>query len=228
MALADGVFDSYLNTLQRGTSIVSNERRSFLKASLKLCTAASVFPACGSAFASDPNQSNPIPSDPILTDPIQSDPIQKETERQLRLANVHTGEILDVVYWADGKYIPDHVGQLNWFMRDHRAKESARMHIRLYDTLNELQNSIGSDSRIHVLSGFRTSGTNEYLRKRSNAVAKNSFHIKGRAVDLYIPEVDAESIMDKARKIGRGGVGYYKNRNFVHLDTGRPRFWVKT
>ena len=187
---------------------MSIERRFFLQASLKLCTAACVIPACANASVLDN--------------------IAKVPERQLRLANVHTGEILDVIYWADGKYIADHVGQLNYFMRDHRAKKSALMHMRLYDTLYHLQRAIGTDSRIHVLSGFRTSATNEALRKRSKDVAKNSFHMKGRAVDLYIPGVDAEIIQKEARQLGLGGVGYYTRRHFVHLDTGRPRFWLKS
>lgn len=152
----------------------------------------------------------------------------QDPERQLRLANVHTGEILDVVYWADGKYINDHVGQLNYFMRDHHAREAARMDRRLYDSLYRLQRNIGTDSRIHVLSAFRTSATNEALRKRLKDVAKNSYHMKGRAVDLYIPGVDAKIIQNEARQLGMGGVGYYTKRHFVHLDTGRPRFWLKS
>ena len=187
---------------------MSRERRSFLQASLKLCTAACVMPACARTAASDDDVEEP--------------------ERQLRLANVHTGEILDVVYWADGKYIADHVGQLNYFMRDHRTNKSALMHIRLYDILYRLQSVVGTDSRIHVLSGFRTRATNEALRKRSKYVAKNSFHVKGRAVDLYIPGVDAETIQKEARQLEMGGVGYYTKKHFVHLDTGRPRFWLKS
>ena len=187
---------------------MSIERRSFLQTSLKLCTAACVIPASGHVLASDGQT--------------------KEPEQQLRLANVHTGEILDVVYRANGKYISDHVGQLNYFMRDHRTNKSALMHVRLYDILYRLQSTVGSDSRIHVLSGFRTRATNEALRKHSRDVAKNSFHVKGRAVDLYIPGVDAETIQSEARHLGMGGVGYYINRHFVHLDTGRPRFWLKS
>ena len=187
---------------------MSRERRSFLQASLKLCTAACVIPACAQASASDEDV--------------------KEPERQLRLANVHTGELLDVVYRADGKYISDHVGQLNYFMRDHHTNISALMHIRLYDILYRLQSTVGTDSRIHVLSGFRTRATNEALRKRMKDVAKNSFHVKGRAVDVYIPGVDAETIQREARQLGMGGVGYYTKKNFVHLDTGRPRFWLKS
>ena len=190
---------------------MSIERRSFLQASLKLCTAACVIPACARASTTE-----------------QGEQAAKEPERQLRLANVHTGELLDVVYWDNGRYIADHVGQLNYFMRDHRVGEAARMDKRLYDCLYHLQTAIGNDSRIHVLSGFRTSATNEALRKRLKDVAKNSFHVKGRAVDLYIPGVDAKIIQKEARQLGMGGVGYYTKRHFVHLDTGRPRFWLNS
>ena len=204
---------------------MSIERRSFLQASLKLCTAACVIPAGASAFTAEQTDQTKLTPE---TEPALAEQSVKEPERQLRLANVHTGEILDVVYWADGKYINDHVGQLNYFMRDHHAREAARMDRRLYDSLYRLQHNIGTDSRIHVLSAFRTSATNEALRKRLKDVAKNSYHMKGRAVDLYIPGVDAKIIQNEARQLGLGGVGYYTKRNFVHLDTGKPRFWLKS
>lgn len=175
---------------------------------MTLCTA-----ACGLATAA--HSASEIPD---TTPP----------ERQLRLANVNTGEILDVVYWKNGKYIADNVGQLNYFMRDHHVNESALMDKRLYDNLYQLHNVLGTDSRIHVLSGFRTSATNENMRKRSKDVAKRSFHIKGRAVDFYVPGVDNNIIQKEARRLKLGGVGYYTRKHFVHLDTGFPRHWVKS
>lgn len=149
-----------------------------------------------------------------------------ETERKLRLINENTRERLDVVYWKDGHYIDDHVGQLNYFMRDHHVNKSKLMDKRLYDNLYRLYSVLNTDRRIHVLSGYRTTATNETLRKNSKLVAKRSYHIKGRAVDIYIPGVDNLIIQSEARRMKLGGVGYYTKARFVHLDTGFPRHWV--
>lgn len=142
------------------------------------------------------------------------------------MVNVNTREQLDVVYWKDGNYVYDHIGQLNYFMRDHHRNEAANMHVRLYNSLFLLHSALETDSHIQVLSGFRTRATNEMLRNRYSNVAKKSFHITGRAVDFVIPGIDNDTIQKTAREMNLGGVGYYPKAHFVHLDTGQPRHWV--
>lgn len=181
-------------------------RRSFLRTSLGL-SAAAMSPA---VFAEEhPNSSQ-----------------KKPMERRLRMVNVNTREKLDVVYWKDGNYLYDHIGQLNYFMRDHHRNEAAKMHVRLYNSLFLLHSALETDSRIYVLSGFRTKATNEMLRDKYSNVAKKSFHITGRAVDFVIPGIDNDTIQKTAREMNLGGVGYYTKAHFVHLDTGHPRHWV--
>lgn len=165
---------------------------------------------------------------PAIAQPFEIPPIQqpKDKERRLRLRNVHTRERLDVVFWKDGNYINDHVGQLNFFMRDHHRNEAARMHVELYDKLFRLHQALETDAEINVLSGFRTRATNEKLREKDERVAKNSFHVKGKAVDFVIPGTKNDIIQKTARNMRLGGVGYYPTAHFVHLDTGSPRHWV--
>lgn len=50
-------------------------------------------------------------------------------------------------------------------------------------------------------------------------------HIEGKAVDIYIPGVPLHVLRDTAINLRAGGVGYYPASNFVHIDTGRVRFW---
>jgi len=37
--------------------------------------------------------------------------------------------------------------------------------------------------------------------------------------------VDTAELRDAAIRLQRGGVGYYENSDFVHMDTGRVRRW---
>ena len=96
----------------------------------------------------------------------------KLPERRIRLANAHTWEKLDIVYWADGDYIPEAMDEISHLMRDHRANRSKAMDAGLIDQLHVLVDALGTRERVHVLSGYRTPETNAALRKRSNGVAK--------------------------------------------------------
>lgn len=147
--------------------------------------------------------------------------------RALKLFNTHTKEKLDVIYWENGDYIDDKLGQLHYFLRDHRTGKAALIDPKLYDFLHQVQTQLDKTKRIHVLSGFRTPETNAHLRKTSLGVARNSFHTKGRAVDIYIPGIDAKEIQKTARQLQLGGVGYYAKAGFVHLDTGYARHWSR-
>jgi len=73
--------------------------------------------------------------------------------------------------------------------------------------------------------GYRTPHTNEYLRTHGHGVARHSLHMQGMAIDIRVPGVSAAKLRDAALALHRGGVGYYADSNFVHVDTGRVRRW---
>ena len=56
-------------------------------------------------------------------------------------------------------------------------------------------------------------------------VAKRSMHTQGRAIDVRVPNVATEQLYALARGLRGGGVGLYRKSAFVHLDTGRVRYW---
>jgi uncharacterized protein YcbK (DUF882 family) len=151
----------------------------------------------------------------------------KLPERRLRMTNAHTWEKLDLVYWADGDYIPDALAAINHLMRDHRADEVKAIDIKLIDQLYILVSSLETEERVHVLSGYRTPETNAKLRARSNGVAKHSLHMEARAMDINIPGVHAKNIQKNAVAMQAGGVGYYAKSGFVHIDTGKVRSWQR-
>jgi uncharacterized protein YcbK (DUF882 family) len=63
------------------------------------------------------------------------------------------------------------------------------------------------------------------LHAHSSGVAQNSMHLQGRAMDIRLVGSDIDTVRKLALGLGRGGVGYYRASNFVHLDTGRFRTW---
>jgi uncharacterized protein YcbK (DUF882 family) len=63
------------------------------------------------------------------------------------------------------------------------------------------------------------------LRRRSKGVAKHSMHIQGKAVDIRLPGYKLASLRHTAVALRVGGVGYYPRSNFIHVDTGKVRYW---
>ena len=66
------------------------------------------------------------------------------------------------------------------------------------------------------------------LRERGGAstgVASRSLHMVGQAIDIRVPGVKLEKLRDAAASLKIGGVGFYPDLNFVHVDVGRVRHW---
>ena len=93
------------------------------------------------------------------------------------------------------------------------------------DILWQLQQVNGSANTWEVISAYRSPETNDMLRSRSSGVARNSQHLLGTAIDVRLRGMELEVLRDNARSLKLGGVGYYARSNFVHVDTGRVRYW---
>ena len=145
--------------------------------------------------------------------------------RRLRLAHLHTGETLDVRYAEGGAHIPGALAQVERFLRDFRTGDTHPIDPALLDTLHALQSGFDGAGRLLVVSGYRSPKTNAMLRSRGSGVAKRSLHMQGRAIDVRLEGVPTAELHARARALGLGGVGYYPDSNFIHVDTGRPRFW---
>ena len=145
---------------------------------------------------------------------------------QLRFYQLHTGERLDVVYRRGSDYDPAALERVDHFLRDYRNGEVRSYDPRLLDVLHELMLSLGRpDGEIDVVCGYRTPHTNEYLRTHGHGVARHSLHMEAMAIDIRIPGVSTADLRDAALRLGRGGVGYYPESDFVHVDVGRVRRW---
>jgi len=145
---------------------------------------------------------------------------------RLRFYHTHTNERLDVVYRKGDVYVPEAISQLEHFLRDHRTGEVHHFDPRLFDVLGDLMVSVGDpEGEIDVVCGYRTPWSNAFLRSRSKAVAKHSLHMQAMAIDIRVPGVDTAKLRDAALELHRGGVGYYRRDDFIHVDVGRVRRW---
>lgn len=146
--------------------------------------------------------------------------------RGLALVHTHTHEKIDLVY-ADGeRYVPEALGSLNRFLRDHYTGDIGLMDPQIFDLLHRVQQVLGSKDSFAVISGYRCAATNTRLREtRSGGVAKHSLHMEGRAIDVRLPGVPLADLHEAALSLRAGGVGFYPREQFVHLDTGRVRNW---
>jgi uncharacterized protein YcbK (DUF882 family) len=149
-------------------------------------------------------------------------------EYRLRFYHTHTGERLDVVYRRGDQYVPAALDELDHFLRDHRTGDVRHFDPRLFDLLHDLTASLGdSDGEIDVICGYRTPWSNEFLRTRSphTGVAQHSLHMQAEAIDIRLPGIPTSELRDAALRLHRGGVGYYRSSDFVHVDVGRVRHW---
>lgn len=146
-------------------------------------------------------------------------------ERVVSFLHTHTGERLSLPYWADGVYLPQSLSRVELFLRDFRTGEQHPIDPRLLDQLHALRLATGTSAPFQVISGYRSPHTNAALRAAGGGQARHSLHMQGRAIDIRLADVSSSALHGAALSLGRGGVGYYRSEDFVHVDTGPVRHW---
>ena len=148
-------------------------------------------------------------------------------KRALNLQSLNSGEKLNIVYWADGDYLPDAIKRADWCMRDLRENKAAPTDPRLLDLLHDIDANTRSKNPIYTMSGYRTERTNAWLDARGNGVDPGSFHMRGMAIDITQDFHDPEEVYRVAKKLGRGGAGFYPTKTpYAHVDVGPVDAWV--
>jgi uncharacterized protein YcbK (DUF882 family) len=145
--------------------------------------------------------------------------------RRITFTNLHTGEHLDTEYFRHGEYVDAALQQIEKVLRDFRNGGSHAMDPKLMDYLVDVAARVEAKPQFSVISGYRSPETNEKLRAKSSGVSEHSLHMQGRAIDVRMSGVDCAKLAASALELKRGGVGYYRASNFVHLDTGAFRTW---
>ncbi len=150
-------------------------------------------------------------------------------ERTIEIHNIHTNENISIVYKRDGKFVPEALEKLNYFMRDWRKNETIKIDPDLFDLIWEIHRELGSKKPVDLICGHRSESTNEMLRRTRGGQARRSMHITGQAADIQFPDISAKQLRNSALIQERGGVGYYPTSAipFVHVDTGRVRYWPR-
>lgn len=143
----------------------------------------------------------------------------------LALHNIHLNETVDVDYREGKAFDKDALCEISNALRCRMTKQVKEMPVALLDLVDQIQDHFGGKT-VEVISGFRSPEFNKSLLEGGHHVASNSLHTHGMAMDIRIPGVTTEELKEYALSLGRGGVGYYPQNGFVHVDIGRVRTWV--
>ncbi|MBM3468055.1 MAG: DUF882 domain-containing protein [Alphaproteobacteria bacterium] len=153
-------------------------------------------------------------------------PASQEQDLLLSFYNRHTGESLKkCAFWMKGEYNTTALDEINHLFRDHRTQTTHEIDRNLLHLLHNIQKQLDTNEPFHLISGYRSPKSNKMLNEKSCGVAKNSQHIYGKAADIYVPGRTLKQVQAAAKFLQAGGVGRYSE--FVHVDTGRVRYWGK-
>lgn len=145
--------------------------------------------------------------------------------RSLALVNNRTGEWIRSVFWIEGEYVPEALQAFNHILRDWREDLSREMDPTVLDILSACHDMLECSEPFEVVSGYRSPQTNAMLRRKSRGVARNSYHMKGMAVDIAMKTRSVSQMAKAGQALSAGGVGKYTRASFVHLDSGPIRAW---
>ena len=141
---------------------------------------------------------------------------------RLALTRRDNGEHIRVRYRRkDGTYNQAALGEINRVMRCSLTGKEIAMSVKLVEIMDAVEDRFGGNGLI-LLSGYRT----PKLNIRVKGAARRSMHMLGWAADIKIPGYTPAAVAAYARKGNVGGVGFYPDAGFVHLDAGRPRSWT--
>ena len=158
----------------------------------------------------------------------QSVDVRPTDVRRAFVHNLHTGDTLNAVYYDNGGYVPDALHAAMKTLRDWRSGEEHFMDPRLFDLMHRLRQKIEVRGPFQIVSGYRSASTNAWMRRHSKEVAEHSQHVLGKAVDIGLEGVDLNHLHRAALSLRAGGVGFYPNSGFVHVDVGPVRQWAET
>lgn len=161
---------------------------------------------------------------PAVAAPLIGAP-RAAASRSIAFHHLHTGEKINAVYWADGHYERDALHRIDWVLRDFRNDTVHHIDPRLLDLLTVMRHELHTAAPFMVISAYRSPQTNAMLAAATDGVATNSLHLDGQAIDIRVPGRDLSVVHKVAVSMRAGGVGYYPSSDFVHVDTGRVRYW---
>jgi uncharacterized protein YcbK (DUF882 family) len=147
---------------------------------------------------------------------------------RLRMTHAHFKTTIDVRYRRpDGTYDARALAALRHFFRSREDGREGEVSLRLIELLDYVEDRYRPKT-LTLASGYRSPAFNENLRSAGAAAARASLHTQGLAADVSLGGVKLKPVWIDLRERRAGGAGYYRSGNFLHLDTGPPRFWEET
>ena len=143
--------------------------------------------------------------------------------RTLHVRNIHTGERLELVYWANGKYLDKSLIAYDHLLRDHHLHRVMSIHPKVYDLLWILQTARHPAGAIEILSGYRSAATNRMLAYATDGVAQHSYS-RARRWTSASPAPRAPTLWPPPPRRS-GSAAWAATGVRPHLDTGPPRHW---
>lgn len=146
--------------------------------------------------------------------------------RQVWLKRKGTSEEVVSRYYDGRQVVQENYIACCSVLRDFQSGSVVHMDLELLDLVFSMQKWLvewGIDKPLLVHSGYRSPATNA-----KEGGARNSMHMKGKALDFSIEGIPPHYMGRLASILAAGGVGtYIGNSGFIHIDTGGVRYWSK-
>jgi len=88
------------------------------------------------------------------------------------------------------------------------------LHPLLLEKLEKLRKII--ERPVYITSGYRCTRYNQEV-----GGVLNSYHLIGLAADIKVKDINLIELLEICENIDFNGIGFYENKNFLHLDV-RP------
>lgn len=125
---------------------------------------------------------------------------------------------------SDGSYDQAVLDEIAHFFRCRLTDQVHPIDPELIEILDAIEDRF-SGHEVRLISAYRSPTRNNIMRASGRRVARQSYHMDGMAADIEVAGISNWKVRDFAYSLGRGGVGYYRGRPFVHVDIGPLRTW---
>ncbi|MFH1130609.1 MAG: DUF882 domain-containing protein [Pseudomonadota bacterium] len=166
----------------------------------------------------------------IWPQPLQEPSVTKKlplpSSNEVTFRHNTTGERLRIsLIDGQGQVLKNARHTLAKFLRSGPDEETKLPALKLVSLLDKVSSHFGRERELVVISGFRSPEYNVMRTKQSSQVAKESLHTAGEAIDFRVQGVAITSLHKFIKSLRAGGVGFYPDSQFVHMDVGEVRHW---
>lgn len=158
--------------------------------------------------------------------PVASVPLPPPPPGVITLRNNTSGERLRLqLLDAGGKVRAAAARRLSHFLRSGSDDRTTSVDPALTRLIYGIADRFGRQREVVVISGYRSPEYNKLRRKQSRQVGERSLHIQGKAIDFRIEGVTITALHEYVKRLKAGGVGFYPDSQFIHVDVGPVRTW---